>query len=223
MELKKTDTFIEHDIIVDNTNVGTVELCPERHEISRLVIFEPYQNKGYGTQVVQSLVKQGYTSLWVRSDNPRAIHVYEKCGFIKGETTMLEMVYNPIDETSTVELIANSNYIKYEDAIEAIKTLQIKDDNRHLNDYEYGQNVALDLVIEELETLPSADLMEVKRGEWIIEYHGNGWNDYWDYTCSVCGKKFEKADNVLYRAKFCPNCGSINARETDEQIHNTRR
>ena len=117
MELKKTDTFIEHDIIVDNTNVGTVELCPERHEISRLVIFEP------------------------------------------------------------------------------------------LNDLEYGQNVALDLVIEELETLPSADLMEVKRGEWIIEYHGNGWNDYWDYTCSVCGKKFEKADNVLYRAKFCPNCG----------------
>lgn len=166
MELKKTDTFIEHDIIVDNTNVGTVELCPERHEISRLVIFEPYQNKGYGTQVVQSLVKQGYTSLWVRSDNPRAIHIYEKCGFIKGETTMFEMVYNPTDETSTVK--------------------------------------------------PTADVMEVKRGEWIIEYHGNGWNDYWDYTCSICGKKYEKADNVLYHANFCPNCASRNLRKTDE-------
>lgn len=55
IEIKSTDTFIEHDIIVDGTNVGNVELCPERHEISRLVIFEPYQNKGYGTHVVKEL------------------------------------------------------------------------------------------------------------------------------------------------------------------------
>ena len=93
MELNKTDTFIEHDIIVDGVNIGTVELCPERNEISRLVIFEPYQNKGYGTEVVKTLVEQGYKSLWVRSDNPRAIHVYKKCGFVEGEKVMLEMVY----------------------------------------------------------------------------------------------------------------------------------
>lgn len=76
MQIEKTETFVEHDIIVDGTKVGTVELCHERHEISRLVIFEPYQNKGYGTEVVKELVAQGYKSLWVRSDNPRAIHVY---------------------------------------------------------------------------------------------------------------------------------------------------
>lgn len=92
MQIEKTETFIEHDIIVDGTRVGTVELCPERHEIARLIIFEPYQNKGYGTQVVKELMKKGYKSLWVRSDNPRAIHVYEKCGFVKGETHMFEMV-----------------------------------------------------------------------------------------------------------------------------------
>lgn len=92
MKIEKTETFIEHDIIVEGTKIGTVELCPERMEISRLVIFEPYQNKGYGTEVVQSLVAQGYKSLWVRSDNPRAIHVYEKCGFKRGETHMFEMV-----------------------------------------------------------------------------------------------------------------------------------
>ena len=91
IEIKSTDTFIEHDIIVDGTNVGNVELCPERHEIARLVIFEPYQNKGYGTYVVNHLKNMGYTSLWVRSDNPRAIHVYEKCGFKRGETHMFEM------------------------------------------------------------------------------------------------------------------------------------
>ena len=91
MKIEKTETFIEHNIIVDDVNVGTVELCPERNEISRLVIFEPYQNKGYGTKVVKELISQRYNSLWVRSDNPRAIHVYEKCGFVKADTVMYEM------------------------------------------------------------------------------------------------------------------------------------
>lgn len=91
LTIEKTETFIEHDITVDGTKVGTVELCPERKEISRLIIFEPYQNKGFGTHTVRELIKQGYNSLWVRSDNPRAIHVYEKCGFVKGDTHMFEM------------------------------------------------------------------------------------------------------------------------------------
>lgn len=92
MKINKTETFIEHDIIVDGVNIGTVELCPERKEISRLVIFEPYQNEGFGTEAVKMLIKQGYTHLWVRSDNAKAIHVYKKCGFKQGETQMFEMV-----------------------------------------------------------------------------------------------------------------------------------
>ena len=91
MLIERTETFIENDIWVDGTKVGTVELCPERSEISRLIIFEPYQNKGYGTQVVKELIQMGYKSLWVRSDNLRAIHVYKKCGFKRGETHMFEM------------------------------------------------------------------------------------------------------------------------------------
>lgn len=91
MTIEKTETFIEYDIISNNIKIGTVELCPERKEIARLVIFEPYQNKGYGTEVVKELIKQGYTSLWVRSDNSKAIHVYEKCGFKRGKTQMFEM------------------------------------------------------------------------------------------------------------------------------------
>lgn len=100
MTIEKTETYIEHDITVDGTKIGTVELCQERQEISRLVIFEPYQNKGYGTQVVKELVQNGYKSLWVRSDNPRAIHVYEKCGFKRGETKMFEMRAEVEDEES---------------------------------------------------------------------------------------------------------------------------
>lgn len=44
--------------------------------------------------------------------------------------------------------------------------------------------------------------------EWIVEYNGNGWNDYWDFTCPSCKKKYERADNVLQDASFCPNCGA---------------
>lgn len=89
--IEKTDTFVENDIVIDGVTVGNVELNPEKHEISRLVIYEPYQNKGYGTRVVKELIKEGYNSLWVRSDNERAIHVYEKCGFIKKGKVMVEM------------------------------------------------------------------------------------------------------------------------------------
>lgn len=92
MIIEKTETFIEHDIIVDGAKIGTVDLCPERNEIVRLVIFDPYQDKGYGTQVVKELIAQGYKCLYVLSDNSRAIHVYEKCGFVKGDTYMFEMV-----------------------------------------------------------------------------------------------------------------------------------
>jgi DNA-directed RNA polymerase subunit RPC12/RpoP len=46
------------------------------------------------------------------------------------------------------------------------------------------------------------------QGEWIEDYNGNGWNDYWDYTCSNCGKRYERADAVLCKANFCPNCGA---------------
>ena len=53
--------------------------------------------------------------------------------------------------------------------------------------------------------LPSADRPE---GEWIEEFSGNGWNDFWDYTCSNCGKKYKRADDVLYKANYCPNCGA---------------
>ena len=93
MEIKKIETFIEHDVFVDGTKIGNVELCPENNEIARLTIFEPYQNKGYGTEVVRRLVEDGFNRLWVRSDNPRAIHVYEKCGFVKNEAVMFEMRY----------------------------------------------------------------------------------------------------------------------------------
>lgn len=91
MQIVKTETFIENDIIVANKKIGSVELCPERNEISRFKIYEPYQNEGYGTEVIKELVKQGYKNLWVRADNAKAIHVYKKCGFKIQESTCYAM------------------------------------------------------------------------------------------------------------------------------------
>ena len=59
---------------------------------------------------------------------------------------------------------------------------------------------AVQMAIEALQDRP--------KGEWIEKYNGNGWNDFWDYACSHCGKKYERADAVLYHANFCPNCGA---------------
>lgn len=58
-----------------------------------------------------------------------------------------------------------------------------------------------------LDCAPTIDIDRLQ-GEWIEEYCGNGWNDYWDYTCSNCGKKYERANAVLYKVNFCPNCGA---------------
>ena len=66
-----------------------------------------------------------------------------------------------------------------------------------------------------IRALPSADRPQ---GEWITEYNGNGWNDYWNYTCSNCGKKYERADAVLYNARYCPNCGA-RMKGADDDIH----
>lgn len=91
IHVKETDKFVENDIYVGKEKIGIVELDPKAKEITRLCIYEPYQDKGYGTAVVKKLVKKGYRKLWVRSDNPRAIHVYEKCGFKKKGEVMFEM------------------------------------------------------------------------------------------------------------------------------------
>lgn len=93
-----------------------------------------------------------------------------------------------------------SDLIRREDVIEALKLLTDEDDP-----YDEGYNLGLNTAILEVKKrIPSA---EPNVGRWIEEYNGNGWNDYWDYTCSVCGKKYERAD-ILYKANYCPNCGA---------------
>ena len=107
-----------------------------------------------------------------------------------------------------------SDYIKREDAIKAI------DAERH---QEHLFNTAEDGLLEArciIATLPSADVVEHKRGEWIdkgwtgdwqFETDGRG-NCWHEYECSECG--FRNKGN---RNNFCPNCGA-NMRESNQSI-----
>ena len=91
--IKENELYREIELYHDGIKVGEAEVDLENHMLSRLCIFEPYQNNGYGTEAVKMLTeKYGLNNLWVRSDNKRAIHVYERCGYSISKTTMLEMV-----------------------------------------------------------------------------------------------------------------------------------
>ena len=50
-----------------------------------------------------------------------------------------------------------------------------------------------DAVIDIVCEYPTADVVEVRHGEWV---------GMWDYKCSVCNEYSE------YRTDYCPNCGA---------------
>lgn len=92
LEIKENELYQEIELFVDGEKIGEAEVDIKGKMLSRLSIFPPYQNKGYGTQVVNRLTeKYGLNVLWVNADNKRAIHTYEKSGYKIVEPTMFLM------------------------------------------------------------------------------------------------------------------------------------
>lgn len=82
IEIKKNELYREIELFDGNTKIGEAEVEINEKMLSRLVIFEPFQNQGRGTEIVKALTEEyGLNVLWVKADNERAIHVYEKCGY----------------------------------------------------------------------------------------------------------------------------------------------
>ena len=90
---KENELYREIELFHDGVKIGEAEVDLKNHMLSRLNIYEPYQNKGYGTEAVKMLTETyGLDNLWVNADNSRAIHVYEKCGYTLNRPTMYDMV-----------------------------------------------------------------------------------------------------------------------------------
>lgn len=90
--LKENELYQEIELFVDGEKIGEAEIEIKGKMLSRLSIFPLYQNKGYGTKIVEMLNKKyGCELLWVNADNERAIHTYEKNGYAISEPTMYLM------------------------------------------------------------------------------------------------------------------------------------
>lgn len=89
---KKNEMYREIELFDGDNKIGEAEVDINGKMLSRLNIYSPYQNRGYGTAIVKQLIEDyGITCLWVNADNDRAIHVYEKCGFKVKNPTMYLM------------------------------------------------------------------------------------------------------------------------------------
>lgn len=92
VSIKENEIYQELELFVGGDKIGEAEVEIKGKMISRLSIFPPYQNKGYGTEIVKTLnEKYGCNCLWVNADNDRAVRVYEKNGYKKAQPTMYLM------------------------------------------------------------------------------------------------------------------------------------
>ena len=99
INIKEAELYQEIELFDGDRKIGEAEVDLKNKMLSRLSIFPPYQNRGYGQQVVKMLCeKYGCNNLWVNVDNDQAIHVYEKCGFKMVKPTMYMMELNIDDE-----------------------------------------------------------------------------------------------------------------------------
>lgn len=86
---KKTNEFIGNIEImhIDDNKIGEIGIC----------ITATKQNQHYGTEAMQAIMKYGYEEMGLKGielnvykTNPRAIHCYEKVGFVQDGTGKTE-------------------------------------------------------------------------------------------------------------------------------------
>ena len=77
------------------------------------------------------------------------------------------------------------------------------------NDFACGWVIGVDNMEGVIDRQPTADVVEVKHGKWLLKHIGVG--HYWE--CSEC--EFKNA--VMPRTNYCPNCGAkMDSERNDE-------
>ena len=56
-----------------------------------------------------------------------------------------------------------------------------------------------------IDYVPTADVVEVRHGEWVVELDDLGWNKH---TCSECGYTKRTDIHTSLGWNYCPNCGA---------------
>lgn len=80
--------------------------------------------------------------------------------------------------------------------VEPLEVVAYKGGNK---DFDNG----VQFILEKLDALPTADVVEVKHGEWQEER----WCDNFQHTCSLCHSTVRvHPQSVAY--KYCPYCGT---------------
>ena len=73
----------------------------------------------------------------------------------------------------------------------------------------YFRSQACQQVIDILDTVPIADVVEVQHGRWIGVQLG-------DMQCSLCKEVYSVCAGLLGDYNYCPNCGAIMDGGNDE-------
>lgn len=74
-----------------------------------------------------------------------------------------------------------------------------------------GQNDVMKVFLNtmyRLDKIPTADVRENVKGEWIPHDLENGEKSIDEDCCSVCGKRFREIAMTGCEWNFCPNCGA---------------
>ena len=96
-----------------------------------------------------------------------------------------------------------SRYIDADKLYERIRTNDYKLTTKY-GSIEYGMRTFE--IKEAIDKAPTADVKEVKHGQWNTVYDGSILEHYnsdvYSLTCSICG------NTEKYISKFCPSCGA---------------
>ena len=67
---------------------------------------------------------------------------------------------------------------------------------------------------EQVDSLPAADVAEVRHGRWILEREPDG--TPYCFHCSVCDNDFHHI-GIMTATDYCPNCGARMDKEDEHE------
>jgi ribosomal protein S18 acetylase RimI-like enzyme len=97
--------WVEEGRVVGNVTISRPSGHPRRWQISNVAVLEAYRRQGIGRSLVETaidvILRQGGQTayLYVREDNPTAVHLYENLGFLQVDR-IIDLALGPREPVS---------------------------------------------------------------------------------------------------------------------------